>query len=148
MKPYNYIITPSSTTGRCVEIEEGKITEILTGLLSLAVIDEPWYLARYPDVANAIKTGSFRNGKDHYIHAGYFENRLPRPITVNEKWYLVTYPDVAEAVRTHTQNSASDHFFSVGFLEGRLPYAGWSLLWDQEPIISEAGGVVRLLRCS
>lgn len=136
MKSYNYIINLSPVTGRCIEVEENKLAELMRDLLSLAVVDEDWYLDRHPDVAEAIKAGSFRNGKEHYIRAGYFENRLPRPITVDEKWYLATYPDVAEAVRTSQQSSASKHFFSQGFFEGRLPSAGWSVLWDQKPTFS------------
>lgn len=145
MKSYNHVIDLSSITGRCIEIEESKLVELMRELLSLAVVDEAWYLNRYPDVANAIKAGGFCSGKEHYIRAGYFENRLPRPITVDEKWYLETYPDVAEAVRANLQSSASSHFLNMGFLEGRLPHAGWSVLWDQKPIVAETDGVIKLL---
>lgn len=145
MKSYNYMINLSPAVGRCIEVEEDKLVELMRDLLSLTIVDEAWYLDRYPDVAHAVKSGGFHNGKEHYIRAGYFENRLPRPVTVDEGWYLETYPDVAKAVRNNLQGSASSHFFSIGFLEGRLPYAGWSVLWDQKPVGAEAGGVIKLL---
>lgn len=122
-----------------VEVEETRLLELLRELLSFAMVDEQWYLEGNPDVAEAVRLGIFPNGKAHYVRAGYFENRLPRPVQVDERWYLETYPDVAQAVREGRQASAARHFYDLGFAEGRLPYEGWSVLWDQPPEVWPLG---------
>ena len=40
--------------------------------------DEAWYLARYPDVAEAVARGDFGSGLDHYRHHGRQERRTPQ----------------------------------------------------------------------
>lgn len=143
MRSYNYLINLSSTIGRSVEVGEVRLYELLRELLPFAIVDEQWYLQCNPDVAEAVRSGAFPNGKAHYVDAGYFENRLPRSVQVDEEWYLKTYPDVAEAVRAGRQGTASEHFYDVGFAEGRLPREGWSVLWDQPPATLPAPTKVR-----
>jgi hypothetical protein len=41
--------------------------------------DEEYYLLRYPDIADAVKKGAFRNGKHHYNLFGRFEGRVGQP---------------------------------------------------------------------
>ncbi|MBU6418922.1 MAG: hypothetical protein KGQ79_04260 [Proteobacteria bacterium] len=113
-----------------VELQEAKLFALIRGLLGSVEVDEAWYLKTNPDVAAAVKAGELKSARAHYIIAGYFENRLPRPVTVDEAWYLAEYPDVADAIRVGTVTSASAHFETSGFVEGRLPRSGWSLLSD------------------
>ncbi|MDE2319541.1 MAG: hypothetical protein KGK02_07575 [Rhodospirillales bacterium] len=117
-------------SGHYVELQEAKLFALIRVLLESVEVDEAWYLKTNPDVAAAVQIGNLESAKAHYIISGYFENRLPRPVTVDEAWYLMEYPDVAEGIRSGTVVSASAHFESSGFVEGRLPQSGWSLLRD------------------
>jgi hypothetical protein len=83
--------------------------------------DETWYLEKYPDVAEAVKAGSFESGRQHFINVGYFEGRRPRSFDVDEKWYVAQYPDVAEGIGRGNIKSARQHFNDHGYDEGRLP---------------------------
>jgi hypothetical protein len=90
-------------------------------------VDEGWYERTYPDVARAVSDGVVPRTRDHYYRFGYFENRMPHPISVDEDYYLENSPDVAEAIRNGVFSSAQEHFDLAGFREGRLPYPGFSL---------------------
>ncbi|MDE2238481.1 MAG: hypothetical protein KGJ73_00955 [Rhodospirillales bacterium] len=117
-------------SGHYVELQEAKLFALIRMLLESVEVDEAWYLKTNADVAAAVKSGELKSARAHYIIAGYFENRLPRPVAVDETWYLTEYPDVADAIRGGTVVSASAHFETSGFVEGRLPRSGWSLLRD------------------
>ena len=99
-----------------------KMLEMIRHLLSLVDVDEDWYLAQYPDVAEAIAQGKTGSATQHFMDNGYFENRLPYLISVDEKWYLTKYPDVATSVRKGTEPSGQAHFVQGGYREGRQPY--------------------------
>jgi hypothetical protein len=86
------------------------------------VVDEKWYLSRYPDVKTQLEPGQYPAYK-HFLEFGWREGRLPRDFRVDEKWYLETYPDVAEAVKAGRVKSAYDHFMENGYAEGRKPNA-------------------------
>ena len=86
-------------------------------------MDAPWYLARNPDIAQAIAAGATASAKQHFVEHGYFEGRLPFPIVVDERWYLSQNPDVCESVRKGAVKSAQCHFDTDGYREGRLPLA-------------------------
>ena len=90
-------------------------------LLSSIEVNNDWYLAQYPDVAEAIAAGSIASAKQHFIDNGYFEGRLPFAIHVDEEWYLKEYPDVAESIKNGFESSAQEHFVREGYKEGRLP---------------------------
>ncbi len=92
-------------------------------LLAPIVVDEAWYLRRYPDVAAAIQQGRAKSARDHFFNNGYFEGRWPTPIIVDEAWYLAEYPEVAQAVRAGVVDSAQKHFEENGYSEGRRPFA-------------------------
>jgi hypothetical protein len=89
--------------------------------------DEKFYLEKYPDIANAVRSKKIESGLDHYVETGYFENRWPRKLIVDERYYLEENPDVADAVRKGLVESAQKHFEQAGFIEGRLPYKDFSL---------------------
>ena len=83
--------------------------------------DEAWYRRTYPDVAQAIHTGTYRDARQHFIESGYFEGRRPFPLEVDEAWYIAKNSDVAESVRNGTVASAQEHFEQHGYEEGRWP---------------------------
>ena len=96
-------------------------------LQSRAVFDEAFYLARYPDVAQAISDGLIHSGAQHYYRAGYFEGRLPAKIPVDERYYVNEQPDIVEGLKSGIIRDVQQHFEDHGFAEGRLPYAGFTL---------------------
>ena len=97
------------------------LLDIVKLLLRGVTVDDRWYLATYPDVAEAIEAGMFKSAKHHFVENGYFEGRRPAQFEVDEEWYLTTYPDVADGIEAGKIVSATEHFFSNGYAEGRLP---------------------------
>jgi hypothetical protein len=95
--------------------------ELLRSALRGIYVDEEWYLRQYPDVEEAIRSGTFKSAKHHFLQNGYFEGRRPGYCQVDEDWYLLTYPDVASAIDAELLMSATEHFHSSGYEEGRLP---------------------------
>jgi hypothetical protein len=93
--------------------------DIVRLLLRSVTFDEAWYLAEYPDIAEAIAAGDVKSARHHFIDSGYFEGRLPAPLEVDEAWYLAEYPDVAEGIERGEIESARQHFLEHGFEEGR-----------------------------
>jgi hypothetical protein len=129
VRSYNYLVSSAGAVeGHYVELLESRLLELLYALLTGVSVDETWYLGTYPDVADAVKAGKMKSAREHYIRAGYFENRLPGPIRVDERWYTNEYPDVSAAIKSGAFMSGQQHFERSGFKEGRLPAAGWSLL--------------------
>jgi hypothetical protein len=95
---------------------------ILRQIIRGTDVDEAWYARTYEDIGQAVKAGAVGSAKQHFVHDGYFEGRLPFPIQVDEPWYLAQYPDVAESIRQGTVESAQQHFDRDGYREGRLPF--------------------------
>jgi len=114
-------IDGNSAAMAAVQLNE-QITVIIRLLLQSVDVDETWYRARYPDVAEAIDDGLFQSAKQHFIESGYFEGRRPGGVVVSEEWYLNTYPDVAEGVIDCLFASGAEHFELCGYDEGRLPF--------------------------
>lgn len=96
--------------------------DLVRALLSVIEVDETWYLEKYPDVAEAIKAGKVASARQHFLHNGYFEGRLPFALKVDERWYLTEHPGVAEYIRAGRLESAQQHFDHDGYREGRLPF--------------------------
>ena len=95
--------------------------ELLATLLLGVAVDERWYLTQYPDIAEAVQAGSVQSARQHFVHNGFFEGRLPYHMEVDEAWYLAEYPEVAEAIAEGIFESAQQHFNVHGYKEGRLP---------------------------
>lgn len=127
MMPYGALIRIPEGKQRIIEVSEARLMELLVIAASHIDVDEEWYLNSYRDVYEAIQRGSSSSAKDHYVHYGYFEDRLPRHFEVDVNWYLAEYPDVAEAMRVGSVESAQNHFERNGFKEGRRPYTDWVL---------------------
>jgi hypothetical protein len=106
-----------------VNVSYDEFVRILRMMISGIEVNEEWYLRQYEDIAQAIREGSIKSAKQHFMDDGYFEGRLPFPMSVDEKWYLTENPDVAESVRKGIVGSGEQHFVEDGYREGRLPYA-------------------------
>jgi hypothetical protein len=104
-----------------VNVTYDDFLSVVRRLLAVAAVDEAWYCATYPDVAQAIADGVHKSAKEHFVSHGYFEGRFPYDMAVDEAWYLRTYPDVAEGIKRGDHLSAAEHFKTNGYLEGRLP---------------------------
>jgi hypothetical protein len=98
------------------------VKQLISRLLWMVDVDEEWYLARNPDVAEAVRGGMFKSGRDHFVRSGYFEGLQPFPILVNSDWYVTRYPDIGAAIEAGKVKSAQDHFERIGYREGRLPF--------------------------
>jgi hypothetical protein len=96
-------------------------------LISRIRLDHDWYIATYPDVAEAISKKIVIDPRDHYQRFGYFEHRMPYPILVREEWYLEQYPDVREAIAQQAFPTGQKHFDVFGYREGRMPYPNFEL---------------------
>jgi hypothetical protein len=105
-----------------VNVSYENFVAILRQMIQGIEIDEAWYLRTYDDIGQAVKDGAVASAKQHFVHDGYFEGRLPFPIRVDENWYLAEHPDVAESIRQGLVESAQHHFEKDGYREGRLPF--------------------------
>ena len=120
------VVIPSSKTSY-VAVERDFWRDLFALRLASIDLDEAWYLERYPDIALSVRNGTLRSGRDHYIHAGFQEHRMPYQINVDSDWYLEQYPDIKAAVLNAIFVSAQDHFEESGFREGRFPFPNFSL---------------------
>lgn len=105
-----------------VNVSYENFVAILRQMIQGIEVDEGWYARTYEDIGDAVKQGSVASAKQHFVHDGYFEGRLPFPIRVNEAWYLSENPDVADSIRNGSVTSAQEHFDRDGYREGRLPF--------------------------
>jgi hypothetical protein len=99
-----------------------QFTVMIRTLLQGIEVDEEWYLAQYPDVAEAIQQGTITSAKEHFLSDGYFEGRLPFLIKVNEVWYLEQNPGIADYIARGELQSAQQHFNDNGYREGRKAF--------------------------
>jgi hypothetical protein len=121
----NKLVIPS-VSAPYVSVDQHFFFRLMKGVVKNISVDENWYLAKNPDVAEAIKRGAVKSGREHYLCFGYYEHRMPYKIVVVETWYLKSYPDVQAAVAKQVYSDAQTHFEIRGFREGRLPYANFS----------------------
>jgi hypothetical protein len=120
LKPYLSISTSKGKT--TVSCSYENFVQLIRRAIIDVPVNEPWYLERYPDIAEAIVQGIVLSSKSHFINDGYFEGRLPFPIQVDERYYLTQNPGVAEHVRKGDLASGQQHFDENGYQEGRLPF--------------------------
>jgi hypothetical protein len=96
--------------------------DIVRELLKPLPMDENFYKAMYPDVAEAIAAGIHRSAKDHFIENGYAEGRLPFLIKIDPDWYAAQNPDLREGLESGEIGSLEEHFIKHGYQEGRWPF--------------------------
>lgn len=123
-----------SVKSNYVAIEKDYWISVFASKVGEVHVDEEWYLAKHPDVAEAIKDGAVASALEHYCFFGYFEHRMPYSIKVDSNWYVSQYDDVNLAITQNIFSSAQEHFEGVGFREGRHPYAGFALRKITDPV--------------
>jgi hypothetical protein len=104
-----------------VDMKHADFIDLIKLMLRAVAVDENWYRRSYPDVADAIKAGTYKSAKHHFVEEGYFEGRVPCEFDVDDQWYKSNYPDIAAGIMTGAMGSAKEHFLSHGYKEGRLP---------------------------
>jgi len=104
--------------------------------MAVKFFDEQWYLARNPDVAEAISDGSM-TAEEHFEQFGNDEGRSPSPL-FDAEYYLEHNPDVRPAV-DFGLTTAYDHFAQHGHAEGRVasPYFNPSNYLDENPDVAD-----------
>ncbi len=105
-----------------VSVSYEDFVKLLKQMISGIEIDEAWYLKTYEDIAKAVREGSIKSARQHFVDDGYFEGRLPFPMRVDERWYQQTYADIGDSVRKGIIASGQAHFDEDGYREGRLPF--------------------------
>ncbi len=83
---------------------------------TLAVFDEGFYLARYPDVAASVAGGHMPSGRHHFEFCGFEEGR--EAVRVDAAWYCAAYPIAAVELGEGVARSAAEHWVSVGRARG------------------------------
>ncbi|AFY85211.1 S8 family serine peptidase [Oscillatoria acuminata] len=83
------------------------------------LFDEIYYLNQNPDIKEAVATGVFASGFEHFMNFGKFEGRDPS-VFFDSEYYLAQNPDIAQAVAAGT-TSAIEHFINMGQAERRNP---------------------------
>lgn len=79
---------------------------------------ENFYLSENPDVAAAVRAGTFSTGLQHFNSFGKVEGRDPS-LLFNNSYYLQQNSDVAAAIQAGTVKSAFEHYELVGKFEKR-----------------------------
>lgn len=101
--------------------------------LSVRGFDEAGYLARNPDVAQAVAAGDIASGYAHYFQYGADEGREADGLAgFDEAFYLALNPDVAEAVARGDFVSGYAHYRQYGASEGRDPNVLFDEAWYRE----------------
>ncbi|WP_173012703.1 calcium-binding protein [Niveispirillum sp. SYP-B3756] len=97
-------------------------------------VDETWYLARNPDVADVVARGLLQSATQHFQLYGQAEGRQPNAVSDNlgngfsESAYLDRYADVRVAVNQGIFSSGYHHYQVAGRAEGRAGYVDQGLL--------------------
>lgn len=99
---------------------------VIKAIVEELSFDDDWYRATYPDVDEAVKSGSFESAHEHFLRNGYFENRLPTKATFDVRFYYKTYEDLQSAYRPNDKEGLLEHYLSAGSFEGRAPSEEWS----------------------
>lgn len=106
-----------------VAIDVRLLRAVLQAVAAQLPFDESFYLATYPDLAEAHRKGAVADPHQHYIERGFFEGRLGAAPEVDEAFYTARYKDVAKAVARGDVVSAARHYQTSGIAEGRVPSA-------------------------
>lgn len=85
--------------------------------------DENYYLKQYPDVVNAVNSGLFASGLQHYVLYGAKEHRNPNKL-FDEYSYINNNPDIMLSISKGALFSGIQHYELFGKSESRTPNAG------------------------
>jgi len=121
------LVVLSANSPDYVAVDRHFFNETLRPMISRIRVDRDWYMAAYPDVAEAVSRKIVTDASDHFRRFGYFEHRMPYQILVREDWYLEQYPDVREAIEQRAFATGQNHFDVFGYREGRMPFPNFEL---------------------
>lgn len=121
------LVVLSASSPDYVAIDRHFFYEILRPIIDRIRIDCDWYMAAYPDVAEAVSKEIVTDARDHFRRFGYFEHRMPYQILIHEDWYVEQYPDVRDAIERRAFTSGQNHFEVSGYREGRMPFPNFEL---------------------
>ncbi len=114
------------------DLSFSEFCDLLRMIVGAIPVDESWYCARYPDVAEAIRKGAVASAAEHFVATGYFASRWPFPFDLDEAWYLSRYPDVRQEMTEVVGETPKEHFIRQGYGQGRFPSRSWACLqWDK-----------------
>jgi hypothetical protein len=77
-----------------------------------AKFNEDYYLSKYPNIREAIAAGSGASGKEHFIHVGFYEGRMP--FAFDRVSYARNYPDAAIETANGIYMDLLHHYVEVG----------------------------------
>jgi len=117
----------SSATTPYFAVEQHFFYKIMEHYIGNVYVDSTWYLEKYPDIREAVKSGGVSGAEEHFRRFGYYEHRMPYRISVDEDWYVNAYPDVQSGIDAGHFASGQAHFELLGFKEGRIPFANFVL---------------------
>jgi len=82
--------------------------------------NEQYYVNNNSDVQNALSTGTFNSGLEHFLRFGLDEGRAPSQALsfFKEETYLDNNDDVENAINNSVFDSAIEHFLRFGVKEG------------------------------
>ncbi|WP_128960656.1 hypothetical protein [Bradyrhizobium guangzhouense] len=108
---------------RKIAVSGDLLKHLITLALANVEFDDEWYKSKNPDLREALERGRISDLAEHFVTAGYFENRTPHEVEFDEQWYLQAYPDVRDAIAAGKTRSAKEHYIQSGQFEWRVPNA-------------------------
>src|ERR1051326_873539 len=69
------LLVPESNTH--FPIERNFLVSMMADRLAAIKFDEAWYLAKYPDVKEAVRRGTVASARDNYVTNGLYEHLMP-----------------------------------------------------------------------
>jgi glycosyltransferase involved in cell wall biosynthesis len=87
-----------------------------------------WYTQRYPDVAAAMTSGSWRSALEHYLCNDTPTAFDPGP-DFSEDWYLASDPGLRSVIDSGAYRNGYAHFLRHGAVELRQPAPHIDLRW-------------------
>ena len=106
-----------------IAIDAKLLRGLLRAIVAMLPFSEEFYLATYPDIAEAHASGQIPDLRQHFLDSGFFEGRFGADPGVDDAFYATQYKDVAKAVLKGEVPSALDHYLHTGAAEGRVPSA-------------------------
>ncbi|MDB9526655.1 hypothetical protein PN498_11690 [Oscillatoria sp. CS-180] len=94
------------------------VSDIVLHILPSELYNEAYYLRTNADVAEAINTGLFANGFEHFVQFGQQEIRNPSR-DFDQGAYLMGNADVKAAVEAGDFESGFEHYMQIGRFEYR-----------------------------
>jgi alkaline phosphatase D len=83
------------------------------------MFDEAFYLQDNADVAEAVKQGRVKSGRNHYCEVGFKQGR--GCFALDPLWYCAEYPLAALEVGQGDYADFSHHYVEVGAMRGHKP---------------------------